>query len=575
MTFNYDLSVLKTKQHLLNYLDIDEVVFQCVCDFNYEEYIRRISEELSISSIPYFCRHDIPKKNRIRGTRTVWEAESSLGNIYKALARRLDFFFRKRIPDFPHECCFGYVRGRNIRENAQCHVGATRLLKVDIKQFFPSIKKSRIEEFFVELDVLPEVSKLLVDFLTIRDALPLGLATSPIISNAICLELDKKLEVLGKKYSSKYSRYADDITFSSDQELPTIEEVTEIIEACDFTVAKEKTRLSKRGQNHYVTGLSVSDPDAPHAPRRLKKGLRQDLYFADKYGLDEHLAHLGISGHECQRYINHLDGIVKYVAFQEPNLAKRIVPLWSKILSESGAGPSFEPKDQYSRGFDFFIDETEFFWDGKNYLALGMSASRHQDQLDEKTQEILEEFLASPWADGDKLAILKNGLHFNDATEDLKLRYIEALQKLPFNGYVVFGELTSFAVYEETYLRLLRSIITRRLMAAESRFAHFSFEETDKVSASAILEVINTAYKQLGDSNNRHPLSIEVQMVSKDVHGVSVPDFLLGAFRRYMMSGDTQLPPRREHVIFERLRDKLRVILNVDTGEIFSRRNPL
>ncbi len=508
--------------------------------------------------------------------RIVWEANDDIGNIYKALARQLNLFLQNKLSCFPHERSFGFVRGRNIRENAKCHIGAKKLLKTDIKNFFPSIKKKRIEEYFIELDVSPVISALLADFLTISDTLPLGLATSPIISNAICNELDIKLKQLGDKHFSTYSRYADDITFSSDQDLPTIEDVTEIIDANGFTIANDKTRILKRGQNFYVTGLSVSDPKTPHAPRKMKKKLRQELYYAKKYGLYEHIAHLGIIDEAGpQRYINHLDGLVKYVAFHEPNLAKTIVPLWGKILFECEARPSFDPKNQDSDGFDIYIDETEFNWNKKNYLALGMSVSRHQELIDEKTQKILNDFIGDPFSDGKTDALEKNGLHFNDATEDLKLCYIKALQKLPFKGYIVFGELIFDKKYEETYLRLLQKIIKRRLMSTESKFARFSFEETDKISKTKLEKVITDSYEDLVVSNNRRPASIDVGIVTKKTLGVSVPDFLLGVFRKYVLCGEPISPPRREEMMFERLSSKYHIIFNADTGEEFSRRNPL
>ena len=120
---SYDLCPLRTKKQLLDYLDIDEIFFQRVCGFDPDEHDKSITEEHTIIEIPPFWRHEIPKKNRNRGTRTVWEAESHLNNIYKALATRLALFFQKALPGFPHDRCFGYVRDRNIRGNAELHIG--------------------------------------------------------------------------------------------------------------------------------------------------------------------------------------------------------------------------------------------------------------------------------------------------------------------------------------------------------------------------------------------------------------------------------------------------------------------
>ena len=63
-------------------------------------------------------------------------------------------------------------------------------------------------------------------------------------------------------------------------------------------------------------------------------------------------------------------------------------------------------------------------------------------------------------------------------------------------------------------------------------------------------------------------------MVDKNWFGVGVPDFLLGVFRRYILSDPTVTPPLRQQNMFEGLRDKIRVIVNADTGEEFTRWHP-
>jgi RNA-directed DNA polymerase len=110
----------------------------------------RQSPSVEILEIPQFFRHEIPKKNRDRGHRIVWEA-TFLKNNYKALARRLAILFEQKIEAFPHERAFGFTVGRNIRENAKDHCGHKFLISLDIKDFFPSIKVERVETFFASL----------------------------------------------------------------------------------------------------------------------------------------------------------------------------------------------------------------------------------------------------------------------------------------------------------------------------------------------------------------------------------------------------------------------------------------
>lgn len=509
MAFDYDLRRIKTKNQLLTYIGLEECLFDKALGISVTEYETRAAEYSSETKIgtlyhPLFLRHEIPKRNPKRGKRVVWEAGSHINNALKGLARRLTLFLGAVIPDFPHPQNCGYVRGRNIHENAQFHVGAKFLLKADIEDYFPSISFERVSNFFEDLGVNAGIARQLSNLLCIDGKLPLGLPTSPIIANAISHLMDFDLNSLAEKHGAVYSRYADDLTFSSDNTLPSDDDISKVVEHHGFVLAADKTRHSKRDQNHYVTGLSVSETDAPHAPRKMKRYLRQELYFSQKYGLDDHLDHLGLQDHyERQSYINRLDGHVKYIAFHEPHLASKIVPLWQDILEKSGEAPSFRPKNQHRMPFQFYVDETEFAIDGVKYLALGMSASQHQDHLDDTTKKLWEDYLANPWSDGDLEKICGKGMHFTDSTEDLRRAYLAALQPLPFNGYIVFGQLTSD--YQETYLTLLNSILKRRLMAAESRAAHFHFEQTSKVSKDAITKTVDAVWQELCRENNRRP----------------------------------------------------------------------
>lgn len=579
MAFDYDLRRIKTKEQLLTYIGLEECFFDKALEFNVTKYEARMAEGSSetktgIAYLPMYWRHEIPKRNPKRGKRVVWEADTHTNNALKGLARRLTLFFGTVIPDFPHSQNCGCVRGRNIRENAQFHVGAKFLLKADIEDYFPSISFERVGEFLENLGVNADIARQLSSFLCIDSKLPLGLPTSPIVANAISHLMDFDLNNLATKHGAVYSRYADDLTFSSNDTLPSEEDVSKVVEHHGFALAQNKTRLGKRGQNHYVTGLSVSESDAPHAPRKMKRGLRQELHFSQKYGLEDHFDHLGLQDQfERQSYINHLDGRVKYIAFHEPHLAPKIVPLWQGILEKSGETPSFKPKNQHRLPFQFYVDETEFTLDGVRFLALGMSASQHQDHLNDTTKNLWEDYLANPWSDGDLKKIFDKGMHFTDSTEDLRRAYLSALQPLPFNGYIVFGKLTSD--YQETYLTLLKFILRRRLMAAESRAAHFHFEQTSKVSKDAITNTVDAVWQELRYENNRRPEYVVSEIVDKNYFGIAVPDFMLAVFRRYLTTNPSEKDYRRRTNMFEMLRDKIRLVVNADTGEEFGRRNPL
>jgi len=108
-------------------------------------------------------------------------------------------------------------------------------------------------------------------------------------------------------------------------------------------------------------------------------------------------------------------------------------------------------------------------------------------------------------------------------------------------------------------------------------FASFQFEKTDKVSESAIKSVVEDAFQKLVAENNRRPFMYNVAMVSKQDLCIALPDFLLGALRRFLMMRPRKNPkiPERPEIMFEHLRDKLVTLLDLDTGEEFSRRKPV
>lgn len=580
MTSPYDFSRVTTRDGLTAVLGIDEAMLDLVLTFQAPvdtPTAEKVPSSIKATTIPVFLRHRVPKKNRKRGFRTVWEP-ILIKTSYKGLARKLDAFFRHHLIGYPHDSVFGYRAGRNIRENAQAHVGNAQILSLDLADFFPSISKKRIEELFLGMGVNATVSDLLSRFVTIEGTLALGFPTSPVLSNALALPIDLELGSLAARSGARYSRYADDITFSGNGELPSLQAIEDCLRRHGFQMAGGKTRLSKRGQSHYVTGLSVSDPAQPHVPRDRKKALRQQLYYMGKFGIDDHFRRIGINDSDViQRALNSVDGMVKFVAHHEPRIAVALKTQWNEILRLNGKNPSFRPKNQNRKPFYIYVDEAEFKRDGINVLALAMSVSQHEERIVQETREVLEAEIQDLWAAGNINSLQKRGLHFADATEDLRQSYVKRLVTMPFEGYVAFHRCADPRNYEGTYLRLLGAMISRRLIAAESQFVCFYFEENSKVSQNSIRKLVQSAHDELKRTNNRHPKLCIVNFVSKPDFGISVPDFLLGVLGKYLHIKPTSNgePEKRAHLMFDRLRDKYRLILDLETWTEYSRRQPI
>jgi RNA-directed DNA polymerase len=154
---------------------------------------------------------------------------------------------------------------------------------------------------------------------------------------------------------------------------------------------------------------------------------------------------------------------------------------------------------------------------------------------------------------------------------------VKRLAAMPFEGYVAFHSYNDPRDYQNTYLRLLGAMITRRLMAAESQFVHLYFEENSKVSQNSVRSLVQTAHEELTRTSNRRPEFCVVEFVSKPNFGMSVPDFLLGVLGNYLQSKSALAgkPEPRDRLMFDRLRDKYRLILDLSTMTEYSRRQPI
>ncbi len=220
-----------------------------------------------------------------------------------------------------NQAAHGFTPNKSIITNAKLHTGKKALLKMDLKDFFPSIKINRIINLFHKLGYPINISYYLASLCCLNDSLPQGAPTSPYLSNIISKNLDNRLLKFSKKFELYYSRYADDITFSGN-DIPAkfITYISDIIHSESFTVNKSKTRLYKGKSKRIVTGISVSE-NSIKLPRKYKRELKKDLYYIIKYGLQSHLAKRKINK---LNYLNSIRGKLNFWLCVEPNNQKAL-----------------------------------------------------------------------------------------------------------------------------------------------------------------------------------------------------------------------------------------------------------
>lgn len=521
-----------------------------------------------------YVQHRIPKKRPKNGNfRVVWAPfHNELREAHRAFARRFDDFLRDSVPGFPHSAAYGYVRGRGTRQNATQHCGKRRLLRADIEQFFTSISRSRLVGRFLQIGIQREAADVMSALATINGSLAMGLNASPTLANLVCTALDQKMAQLASDFGCVYTRYADDIAISGDN-VPSRLDVASIVESEGFQLAPGKFRVTTIGQAHFVTGLSVSDPKAPHVPRNFKRQLRQELFYCQKYGIAEHLNKVGEGTY--QRGVNRIDGSIKYLASIESAIGEGLRKQWRDILAKEKARLSYAPRHDLD-GVDtaIFVDETEIDRDGQRLLALICVTTEQPAYLSMAVTQLLRQYQADPFSSGRKGKLATKGLHFSDAPEDLRTSFITSLPFLPFRGYLAFGKLNG-SDYAELYLTLLARLMPRRLRALDRGRVQLVLEQNSKVKRSAIEQQVNSTYCDLEARNERRPIAAPTVAIGakQDCPELAVPDFLLGVFSQYF--GDSANQSAIARLRFERLRDKYRHIIDVDSGKEFSRRHPL
>lgn len=183
-----------------------------------------------------------------------------------------------------HDAAHGYIAGRSVVSNANVHRSSRMILKMDLKEFFPSIKFKRVVKIFLSFGYPVGVSFFLASFCCHKKKLPQGAATSPTLSNLIAKRLDTSLCTYSQQRGLIYSRYADDLVFSGDR--VGKEDITQIIFLIvrnGFEVNEKKTQIIGENRKKIVTGVSISDGTL-NLPRKTRREIQSHVYRLAKFG---------------------------------------------------------------------------------------------------------------------------------------------------------------------------------------------------------------------------------------------------------------------------------------------------
>ncbi len=160
------------------------------------------------------------------------------------------------------KCAYGFGPGKGIIENARLHAQSQYLLNVDIKDFFPSVHFSRVQNVFTALGAVKEMTPTLTRLTTFEHSLPQGAPTSPYLATLALSNLDRRLTRLCKSNRLIYSRYFDDITISGGERAhKVLKTVEQIINQEGYKMHKglNKLRLSGPADDKLVTGIIIKN----------------------------------------------------------------------------------------------------------------------------------------------------------------------------------------------------------------------------------------------------------------------------------------------------------------------------
>ena len=219
-----------------------------------------------------------------------------------------------------HPAAVGFRCGRSVVDNAAPHLGKRYVLKMDIHDFFGSIRSPRVRQTFKKIGYPENVSKVLGALCCLHRHLPQGAPTSPALSNIVGYEMDRKLAALAAEYGLTYTRYADDLTFSGDvfPKEQIIPRIKQIIRDEKFEPNHKKTRFINEYGRKIITGVSVSSGAKLTIPKARKREIRKNVYFILTKGLAEHQRRIGSSD---PVYLKRLIGELCYWRSIEPDNA--------------------------------------------------------------------------------------------------------------------------------------------------------------------------------------------------------------------------------------------------------------
>ncbi len=269
---------------------------------------------------PIYFIFQVPKKKS--GFRKIQSPNEELKMMQKKLNRYLQALYFKMKPASVHGFVInplGVESAYSILSNAKAHVGKKHILNLDIQDFFSSISAKHVKTALMKepFNFCEESANLIALLGSYEKKLPTGAPTSPVLSNIACYDLDKELEAFAAGHCLTYTRYVDDLTFSSDTRIAdeVISELRIMISKYGFGLNEKKFRLLSNKSKQTVTGLVVNQK--ANVDRKYIRRLRAMLHSWEKLGVEiaaaKHFNATKLSIENVQKFVRKLAGQIQFV----------------------------------------------------------------------------------------------------------------------------------------------------------------------------------------------------------------------------------------------------------------------
>ena len=282
MVKNMEINEIKTRNELADFINIERKTLTNVLYNNHVE--------------KYYYSFEIPKKSG--GYREIHAPKDVLKIIQKKLSNCL-YDYREQVckeNNINLNISHAFERKKGIVSNAVIHKNRRYIVNIDLKDFFDSFHFGRVKGYFEKnkyFELPNEVATVIAQLVCYNGKLPQGAPTSPIITNMICNVLDYKILKIAKKYHLDYTRYADDLTFSTNDKNflknynQFYEDLNQIIIKNGFEINSKKTRLIYRNSKQSVTGLVVNKKvNVNHTYYKRVRAMAHHLYKDGNFYID-------------------------------------------------------------------------------------------------------------------------------------------------------------------------------------------------------------------------------------------------------------------------------------------------